>query len=142
MKSNLKGQPLEQRFWSRVKKTADCWLWQGHTNAYGYGAIYSDGLNRYEHHIVLELMGKKVPAGLQVDHTCRVRNCVNPDHLDFVTSKENTLRGESFSAQHARKTHCVRGHEYTPENTYVRSRGSGRDCRICMRLRAIEKGDV
>jgi hypothetical protein len=69
---------------------------------------------------------------MQLDHLCRVRGCVNPDHLEVVTGATNTLRGISSPAINARKTHCRRGHEFTPENTYI-DRGSRR-CKACRRL--------
>ncbi len=145
MKNNqgkFRGQPLEQRFWSRVIKTDTCWLWQGNTSAGGggYGSIYSGGKNRLVHHVVFELLGKKIPKGLEADHLCRVRHCVNPDHIEFVTLRENQLRGYGVSGINARKTHCVRGHKFTPENTYWRKNRYGRDCRICMKKRMHEYG--
>jgi hypothetical protein len=83
-----------------------------------------------------------IPEGLEIDHLCRVRHCVNPDHLEAVTHVENMRRAHevwgftSWGAQaNAGKTHCPQGHEYTEANTYARQRGS-RDCRTCMRERA------
>jgi hypothetical protein len=70
---------------------------------------------------------------MQLDHLCRVPPCVNPEHLEPVTPAVNTQRGEP-----ATKTHCKNGHEYTPENTYIRSgkgKGGKRDCRACGRER-------
>ncbi|WP_353848602.1 HNH endonuclease signature motif containing protein [Cellulomonas sp.] len=74
-----------------------------------------------------------IPPGMQLDHLCRVRECVNPLHLELVTQRENILRGESPAAHHARKTHCDHGHEFTPENTYrAPSRPRTRICRACV----------
>lgn len=81
-----------------------------------------------------------IPAGLTLDHLCRVRACVNPAHLEPVTLAENKRRGESPAARKARQTHCMRGHEFTPENTIRRKdrrgRGilTGRECRVCRKL--------
>ena len=80
----------------------------------------------------------EVPKGLQLDHLCRVRDCVNPYHLEAVTQQENILRGESASAKHARKTHCINGHPLSGDNLYLRpDRGdrAGRACRECQRIR-------
>jgi len=111
-----------------VVERSDCILWEGTVTDKGYGWER----NQYAHRKAYERAKGQIPPGLQLDHLCRNRRCVNPDHLEPVTRKENILRGESFSAQNARKTHCERGHELTPENTYMRkdSRG-GRQCKTC-----------
>lgn len=125
-------------FWRRVNKTESCWLWTGKKQTDGYGQYTPtmDGIRRFwsAHRVAYELMVGPIPNGLQVDHLCRVRLCVNPDHLEAVTQTENVLRGVSFAAVNADKTHCSRGHEFTPENTYRRPSGN-RDCRACLRLR-------
>jgi len=69
---------------------------------------------------------------LEIDHLCRVRCCVNPDHLEAVTHRENILRGNTFAAVNAAKTHCPKGHEYTPENTRIHT-GGRRQCIACSR---------
>lgn len=128
------ARELESRFFARVEKTSTCWLWSGQMNPYGYGHFEVKRKRirvhrwSYEHHVgpILE--------GFVIDHLCRVRNCVNPDHLEAVTSAENTRRGEV-----ATRTHCLKGHEYTPENTVMISTPSNprpyRQCRECLRDR-------
>lgn len=86
----------------------------------------------YEHFI------GPIPEGLQVDHLCRVRNCVNPDHLEAVTCRENVLRGDGVAAANARATHCPQGHAYDEANTYTWTNG-GRHCRACARIKTREQ---
>jgi hypothetical protein len=127
------------RFWRFVRKTATCWNWTGATNgpkrSYGYITIpHGDGTkhNEYVHRFAYEALVGPIPEGLQLDHLCRNTRCVNPDHLEPVTPRVNSLRSESFAAKHARKTHCVRGHEFTETNT-ARTRDRTRRCRTCNR---------
>lgn len=126
---------LEQRLMRRREIDANgCWLWTGHLNAWGYGTIWDEG-TRLVHRVSLRLAGRPVPDGLVTDHLCRVRNCFNPDHLEAVTRRENTMRSPiAVAAVHARKTHCVNGHPFTEENTYTHREGNGfrRRCRTCM----------
>lgn len=121
---------IENRFWSKVDAAGDCWLWTAAITDKGYGTFSLNGKMRKAHHIAYELLVGPRPDGLVIDHLCRVRNCVNPDHLEWVAAETNTLRGFSPSAKCARKTYCKRGHEFTPENTYIRKSGA-RTCRQC-----------
>ncbi|MFF4489471.1 HNH endonuclease signature motif containing protein [Streptomyces sp. NPDC001544] len=125
----------EERFWSKVEKTATCWLWTAYKNANGYGRFNSGGRHGrivFAHRWAYEQRFGAIPEGLALDHLCRVRHCVNPEHLEPVTSRTNTMRGETIAARHATKTHCDNGHEYTPENTRI-STGGRRCCRACVR---------
>ena len=114
-----------------------CWNWTNFKDKVGYGKFSFNGKSRIAHRVSYELFKGKIPQGLQIDHLCRNTSCVNPLHLEPVTSKENTMRGTSPSAKNAAKTHCKRGHEYTPENTWVVNslHGKGRVCKICNRMR-------
>lgn len=125
-------RPLEERLWSKVDASGDCWLWTAHV-ADGYGYIRDGTKTCRVHRVVWELLVGPIPDGMQLDHLCRVRRCVNPDHLEPVTGRENRLRSPiHWSGVLARKTHCKRGHEFTAENTYVEKRGT-RNCRTCQR---------
>ncbi len=126
----------EERFWSKVRFGPSCWVWQG-AKKLGYGQFRLDGRHGkivQAHRYAYEFCVGLIPVGLQLDHLCRVPSCVNPDDLEVVTSRENTLRGVSPSAQAARRTHCPQGHPYDQENTYVSPQGV-RECRECNRRR-------
>lgn len=118
-----------------------CWEWQRHRSQAGYGRVgLADFSTDYVHIIAYTLVVGPVPDGLELDHLCRNRACCNPDHLEPVTHRENVQRGtagEAARALSALQTHCVRGHEYTPENTRIRKSGR-RQCRTCARKQARE----
>jgi hypothetical protein len=111
-----------------------CWPWGGSRDRYGYGKMSAFGVHVRVYRYSYELLVGPIPEGLTIDHLCRNPPCVNPDHLEAVTNKENILRSDSPSAINARKTHCIHGHEFTEANTYV-SRQGVRTCRTCGRLR-------
>jgi hypothetical protein len=111
-----------------------CWNWTASMNGKGYGQITVAGGMQKAHRAAYELIEGPIPAGLELDHLCRNRACINPAHLEPVTSRENTLRSPiSPSAINARKTHCPFGHEYTAENTLMRKGNRSRCCRACNR---------
>lgn len=118
-----------------AKVTVDgsgCWIVSS-TLRNGYAVIRDEnGKLRSAHRASYELFVGPIPSGLELDHLCRVRQCSNPAHLEPVTRRINALRGVSFSAVNAAKTHCVNGHEFTPENTYYRT-PTHRQCRACGR---------
>ena len=116
-----------------VAKTGDCWLWTGHVNRGGYGMFNAEaGRTRVAHRQSYEIFVGLIPEGLQLDHLCRNRRCVNPAHLEPVTAAENTARGLN-----AKRTACPRGHDYTPENIYVNRLGAQvcRECQLWSRRR-------
>ena len=121
-------RPLMERVEERIVRNANgCWLFTGPKNRDGYSVIRDNLRPRPGHRVVYEALVGPIPAGLTLHHLCFERSCVNPDHLRPVTNQENARNQRS-----AFKTHCVHGHEYTPENTIVRtSRYGRRQCRTC-----------
>lgn len=115
------------------KQAGGCWLFTGSLDKDGYGLIGVKGLGTQRvHRLAYTVLRGPIPVGMEIDHLCRVRNCMNPAHLEAVTRRVNSLRSESFAAVNARKTHCIHGHEFTPENTYYRT-PTHRQCRQCGR---------
>lgn len=118
---------------NRVEVRPDgCWIWTRAKTDQGYGSFAMAGRTYRAHRWFYEHFIGPVPEGLHLDHLCRNRACCNPGHLEPVTSRENTLRSPiAITALKARQTHCIHGHEFTPENT--RRVGNQRFCRTCSR---------
>lgn len=116
-----------------VDEATGCWVWQLGRDRDGYGLKWTPSGTRGAHRVYYGRLVGPIPEGLQLDHLCRVRHCVNPVHLEVVTNQENSQRGLKGRLV----THCAQGHEYTPENTYIRREGR-RTCRECHRTRQRE----
>lgn len=137
------------RFWAKVNEDGPlsetrpelgrCWIWEGELTWDGYGRVNlpsnwkGQRVKIAASVFAYEISIGPIPEGLQIDHLCRVRACVNPSHLEPVTASENNRRGFSPSSINARKTHCKYGHEFTPENVAIYA--GVRQCRICNRRR-------
>ncbi len=141
---HLRPENPTKRFWEKVDRRGpdECWEWTASVKPNGYGqfSVVRDGkwLKSYAHRYSYELIVGPIPEGLQLDHLCRNKACVNPNHLEPVTNRENQIRGNGVGGLNFRKTHCKHGHEFTPENTYIRPAGT-RECRACMRRMAAEE---
>jgi hypothetical protein len=133
---------LEERFWARVKKTATCWIWQGQRGGdYGRLQLPERGGKRstdMAHRFAYKALVGEIPEGLDLDHLCRNTLCVNPAHLEAVTSEVNVMRGIGVGAKNAAKTHCKHGHPLFGPNLTPRKGRKGRvarECLICRRAR-------
>jgi hypothetical protein len=125
---------LMERFWAKVDKTDDCWLWTGATTGAGYGSFRdSVAAKRVDtHRFVYAACVGPIPDGLVIDHLCTVKLCVNPAHMEPVTHRTNVLRSGSHVALNDLKTQCPRGHAYAGDNVRVTPQGH-RICRECHR---------
>lgn len=128
--------PTLARFWSMVTLADQdaCWLWIGPTNAKGYGRFHANGASEMAHRTSVRIDGRHIPCGMEVDHGCKNRGCVNPRHLRVVTHQVNLLAGDTVAAASAAKTHCPVGHPYSGDNLI--NRKGKRRCRECDRARS------
>lgn len=133
---------LSNRFDKYVVFTPDCWLWIGACDFEdGYGRFKINGIPERTHRLAYERwIGPIVDATnkrMVVDHICRKKNCVNPEHLRLVNYRVNAENSESPIADNIRKEECDKGHPFTPDNTYAVKGGktwpAGRACKTCRR---------
>jgi hypothetical protein len=131
----LARMPLSRRFTHQVSvgHPGGCWLWIGSRRGKGYGRTFANGHIVLAHRVAYELFVGPIPEAMVIDHLCRNPSCVNPDHLEAVTMRENTLRGVGPSAVNAAKASCRRGHPLDDANVYVS--GGRRHCRACRHAR-------
>jgi hypothetical protein len=136
---------IDRRFWEKVEKTDGCWLWRASCFPTGYGHFRLGDRSVYAHRHAYVLLIGPIPEGLEIDHLCRVRACVNPAHLEPVTHRENILRSPIHPhALNAAKTHCKHGHPFDDANGYLETSGgrNHRRCRQCSRIRHRAKLDA
>lgn len=119
-----------ERLYARNRK--GCWLWTGALTDKGYALFWSGTKTVLAHKWRYEFQNGLVPKGLQLDHTCRRRHCVNPGHLEPVTGSVNVRRGIRGQMERSKKR-CPKGHAYSPENTLIVSTTGERRCRACRR---------
>lgn len=131
--TRMSAEELE-RFEAKIsyEPMSGCWLWTASTSR-GYGNLQMRGRSRRAHQVSYEHHVGPIPNGLVLDHLCRQRCCVNPEHLEPVTSRENVLRGDTLPARNIAAEICVNGHPFDAKNTYRNPRGK-RECRQCRRV--------
>jgi len=120
---------LTDRFWSKVE-VGVCWTWTAAINSTGYGQWGVNGRSKSVHRLAWEALVGPIPVGLTIDHLCRNKRCVNPDHMETVTVAVNNARKPA-----ANKTHCIRGHQLSGDNLRINGLGR-RSCRTCARAAA------
>jgi hypothetical protein len=119
------------RFLEKIRPLpSGCWLWLGALDDDGYGNFWDGSRVVRAHRWAYERWREPIAVGLEIDHGCRSRSCVNPAHMEPVTHRENVRRGEAPPARQARQTYCKNGHELVGDNLEVDRRGHRR-CRTC-----------
>jgi hypothetical protein len=138
-RTNYDTTPIEDRFWSKVMKTSDHWIWVGGKTKLGYGSVWNNDLKKQvmAHRLSWEIANSRViPNELHIDHLCRTPSCVNPNHLEPVTRKVNAQRGIAGQVRKQRaleQTHCINGH-IRKNNVY-----NGGGCKTCAKINTYRR---
>ncbi len=133
--------------WWKINPENNCWEWLVELNHGGYAVLVDPKIHKRKrvrgHRLVYNLAKGDVPEGLVLDHLCRNRKCVNPEHLEIVTHKENTLRGNGPTARFSGRSHCVNGHAFSGENLLMlKDSKTGtlvRGCATCIKERRVKR---
>jgi len=146
MARTIDARPLKKRILQNIfKDSNNCWNWQLSTSPTGYGQISTGSRTdktrktSLAHRVSYEIFTRKIEQGLQIDHLCRNRTCVNPEHLEQVTPKVNNHRGNPSWKQEAARTSCPQGHAYTESNTIISKKKYSRNCRKCAYARNLKR---
>lgn len=123
---------FDAKFWSQVNKGEFCWEWGGPRTTTGYGSFCVDHKSHYSHRVSYEMAKGEIPFSLHIDHLCRNKLCVNPEHLEAVTVQENITRGRRL------QLNCKHGHPLSGDNLYMTPLGA-RNCRACQQIRYAKK---
>lgn len=134
------------RILPKLKVVDGCWDFVGARTTAGYGTIWNGEKTIYTHRAMFEVMKGALKTGLVLDHLCRRPSCMNPHHLEQVTNRDNLIRGNVGKnplswANRKRKTHCKKGHEYSPNNTYIRPENNSQGCIACRRANTKIQND-
>lgn len=146
-RGTIKPLSGQERFFMKVhyEPNSGCWIWLGQVDSLGYGRFRGGITSRLAHRWAYEAMRELIPSGVECDHLCRVRCCVNPAHLELVTHTINMQRADLRNvsivakARFQSQTHCKRGHEFTSRNTRIIRHRDGRTqrhCRLCQNITA------
>lgn len=124
---------IEERFWNKVDKQEFCWIWTAYKDEKGYGIFQYQG-SKKAHRVSYELIKGEIPQDMMLDHLCKNKSCVNPAHLEVVSSRTNSLRAKNTIAYlNADKSHCPNGHPFLADNLIISKNGynGARRCRKC-----------
>lgn len=129
-----------KRIFTKFRQGTGCWEWRAAKSSNGYGLVWFKGKTRLAHRVVYELLKGELSEELEIDHLCRNKLCVNPDHLEQVTHKVNNFRGIGITAKNSKKIMCLNGHSLTGSNLRTRIRGNNKErvCKECSYQRLIK----